>query len=195
MQHCASVRKKDFDEGCSVVSSSRGNKSSSISSSEPKIVLNLIFFNKFIIWFHQSEIFFIKNLRWFLFQLAKKEKKNDLTNKNVFSFFKYSQLKKIHQQNKLVKTSDEFLIWIYDFLYSQVPNKRVGQNKRVGWLFWANFINDYAQINSHFFHPARLANFPPYSFIWNKRVYSFIWHLRVEVWSITKLWWITLALN
>ena len=25
--------------------------------------------------------------------------------------------------------------------YSQVPNKQVGPNKRVGWLCWANFIN------------------------------------------------------
>ena len=26
--------------------------------------------------------------------------------------------------------------------YSQVPNKRVGPNKQVGWLCWANFINE-----------------------------------------------------
>ena len=26
--------------------------------------------------------------------------------------------------------------------YSQVPNKRVGPNKKVGWLLWANFINE-----------------------------------------------------
>ena len=83
--------------------------------------------------------------------------------------------------------------------YSQVPNKWVGPNKRVGWLLWANFINKWAQINSHFFHPAWLAHFSPTRlfrpmkfaqnnnptfFIWNKRVYSFIWHLRVCTYNI-----------
>jgi hypothetical protein len=27
-------------------------------------------------------------------------------------------------------------------LYSQVPIEQVGPNKRVGWIFWANFINE-----------------------------------------------------
>ena len=28
-----------------------------------------------------------------------------------------------------------------DFVYSQVPIKRVGPNKRVGWIFYVNFLN------------------------------------------------------
>ena len=48
--------------------------------------------------------------------------------------------------------------------YSQVPNKRVWLDKRVGWLFWGNFSNEQAQINSHFFHPTRL--FGP-THLWN----------------------------
>ena len=43
-------------------------------------------------------------------------------------------------------------------IYSQVPNKQVGPNKRVGWLFWTYFIS-------------KLANFQPYLFIW---AYSFM---------------------
>ena len=56
--------------------------------------------------------------------------------------------------------------WCIQIIYSQVPNKRVGHNKRVGWFFWANFINNKAQINLHFLHLTQLANFPPYLFIW-----------------------------
>ena len=90
MQHCASVRKKDFDEGCSVVSSSRGNKSSSISSSEPKFE----FFNDIIRWFHQSQFFLSNICDDSFFNWQTREKKLFWTNKNVFSFFKYFQLKK-----------------------------------------------------------------------------------------------------
>ena len=27
------------------------------------------------------------------------------------------------------------------FIYSQVPNKQVGPNKRVGWIFYVNFLS------------------------------------------------------
>ena len=30
--------------------------------------------------------------------------------------------------------------------YSQVPIKQVGPNKWIGWIFWADFINEQAQI-------------------------------------------------
>ena len=48
---------------------------------------------------------------------------------------------------KLVLFLFKFL-WISLYLrnYSQVPNKQVGPNTRVGWLFWENFINEQAQI-------------------------------------------------
>ena len=42
---------------------------------------------------------------------------------------------------------DRYLSTVRAPLYSQVPNKQAGPNKRVGWLFWANFINEKAQIN------------------------------------------------
>ena len=29
-----------------------------------------------------------------------------------------------------------------NILYSQLPIKQVGSNKRLGWIFWANFINE-----------------------------------------------------
>ena len=33
------------------------------------------------------------------------------------------------------------MIFFSSWAYFQVPNKKVGPNKRVGWSFWANFIN------------------------------------------------------
>ena len=45
-------------------------------------------------------------------------------------------LKKIHKKRK------EKSKWNMEKRYSQVPNKQVGPNKRIGWLFWANFMNE-----------------------------------------------------
>ena len=34
-------------------------------------------------------------------------------------------------------------------IYSQVPIKQVGPNKRVGWLFYVNLLNKYALIDEY----------------------------------------------
>ena len=39
------------------------------------------------------------------------------------------------------KKKSVFTVSFININYSQVPNKQVGPNKRVEWLFWANFIN------------------------------------------------------
>ena len=44
-------------------------------------------------------------------------------------------------------TSIPKTLFTYVCSYSQVPIKQVGPNKRVEWIFWANFINEQAQIN------------------------------------------------
>ena len=49
--------------------------------------------------------------------------------------------KKKSNVSKNVFSNIVMLMWKL-FEYSQVPIKRVGPNKRVGWLFWGNFIKE-----------------------------------------------------
>ena len=49
--------------------------------------------------------------------------------------------KDLDSSSSLYAEIPQEMIWNWD-TYSQVPNKRVGPNKQVGWLFWANFINE-----------------------------------------------------
>ena len=65
----------------------------------------------------------------------------------MFTTFYYCGHKRVFQRDLTTFLELESKVAINYVAYSQVPIKQVGPIKRVGWLFWVNFIKECCQIN------------------------------------------------